>query len=225
MASDSQVTGIPLTGPTLAPASGRAARQLVVLLHGVGSNGDDLIGLAPYLARALPDAAFVAPNAPYSCVYSPMGYQWYDIELREPAAKHAQLHDSAAIVDRFLDSELADRGLAPSHLALVGFSQGTMMSLYVAPRRAAPCAGVLGFSGRLDSPERLDAEIRCRPPVMLIHGDADDRLPVASMHQAAEALRRNGITVATHVCPGLGHSIDEAGMRLGAGFLAQLFAD
>ena len=212
-----------LAGPSLAPASGAAARQLVILLHGVGSDGSDMIGLAPMFAQAVPDAAFLAPNAPHPFKMAPMGFQWFDIMGEEGEARLAQIRHAAGIVDSFLDTELARRGLTEADLALVGFSQGTMISLFVGLRRASACAGILGYSGRLEAPHLLGDEITARPRVMLVHGEQDDRLPVSLMDEAAAVLTRNGVSVVTHRRPGLGHGIDQDGVMLGAGFLAGLF--
>jgi len=214
-----------LTGPAFGPAAGGAPKRLVILLHGYGANGDDLIGLAPPLSQVLPDAEFLSPNAPYPCAQNPYGgLQWFDVWNRDDANRLAEVRKTAAIVDGFIDGALAARGLADGDLALVGFSQGTMLSLHVAPRRAAPCAGVLGFSGRLESPETLPGEITARPRVMLIHGEQDELLPVAMMDAAAATLAANGISVETHRRPGLGHGIDPDGLKLGAGFLSVAFS-
>ena len=211
-----------LSGPSYGPHSGGEPRQLVVLLHGRGADGNDLIGLAPHFAEALPDAAFVAPNAPYPCEGVAFGYQWFNIQDPDPAAKLAQIRETGKSVDAFIDSELRARGLTDDRLALVGFSQGTMMSLFVAPRREKPCAGIMGYSGRLESPDAMDGEIRCRPPVVLVHGDRDEMLPVALMDGAVTALQANGIEVEAHIRPGLGHGIDEEGVRLGIDFLTRV---
>ena len=213
-----------LAGPRFGPASGGAARRLVVLLHGLGADGDDLIPLAPHFAEALPDAAFVSPNAPYPCDMAPHGYQWFSIQAADPALGLARIRQTARILNAFLDAELARHGLADRDLALVGFSQGTMMSLFVAPRRDSACAGIVGYSGRLDSPDALAAELRSRPPVVLIHGERDELLPAALMDAAAQALRSNGVAVETHLRPGLGHGIDEAGLQLGKRFLRRVLA-
>lgn len=211
-----------LDGPRLGPAKGGAAKQLVILLHGVGADGEDLIGLAPGFAQVLPDAAFASPNAPHPCDMAPHGYQWFSIQNPDPALRLAQIRASAQIIDAFIDDELARLGLGPEKLALVGFSQGTMMSLFVAPRRKAAIAGVLGYSGRLDSPEALAGEIRARPPVTLIHGDADPLLPVRLMGEARAALAGVGIEVETHVRPGLPHAIDPEGVAIGQRFLKKI---
>src|SRR5215510_13032019 len=133
-----------LSGPSQAPASGGKPKQLVVLLHGYGSNGDDLIGLAPFFAQALPDAEFLSPNAPFPCEMSPFGFQWFSLEDRSPEMKLGGTRLAAQILDQFLDAELARRDLKDPDLALVGFSQGTMMSLHVGPRRPNAMAGILG---------------------------------------------------------------------------------
>lgn len=213
-----------LTGPAFGPAAGGAPRRLVILLHGYGANGDDLIGLAPPLSEALPDAEFLSPNAPYPCAQNPFGgLQWFDVWNRDDENRLAEVRKTAVIVDGFIDAALKARGLTDADLALVGFSQGTMLSLHVAMRRAAPCAAVLGFSGRLESPETLPGEITARPKVMLIHGELDELLPVAMMDAAAGILAANGVAVETHRRPGLAHGIDPDGIRLGAGFLSAAF--
>ncbi len=213
-----------LSGPSLAPASGGAATSLVILLHGVGADGNDLIGLAPHFAAALPDTAFVAPNAPYPCDMAPMGHQWFSIQTADAALRLAAIRQTAAILNAFIDAQLAAHGLGDDRLALVGFSQGTMMSLFTAPRRARACAGIMAYSGRLEGGAELSTEIRSRPPVMMVHGDQDELLPVASMTEAAARLSDNGLEVETHVRPGLGHGIDEVGLQIGTGFLARALA-
>lgn len=209
-----------LTGPSFGPTAGGRPQQLVVLLHGYGANGDDLIGLAPAFAQVLPNAEFLSPNAPYPCEANPFGgLQWFEVWQQEGVDRLAQVRNGAAIVDAFIDAELAKRELSDDKLVLVGFSQGTMLSLHVGMRRKTPCAGILGYSGRLESPELLADEITAKPPVLLIHGEEDPLLAVDLMDKAAEVLRDSGVTVETHRRPGLGHGIDEDGVRLGAGFL------
>ena len=214
-----------LDGPTLAPVNGGQPQQLVILLHGVGSDGDDLIGLAPHLAQLVPDAAFVAPNAPFPCDMAPHGYQWFSLADRSPAAMLAGARAAAPILNGFIDASLDTHGLAAPDLALVGVSQGTMMSLYVAPLREPPCAGVIGFSGALMGVQDLAAEIRSRPPVLLVHGDADPVVPFAAMDAAALDLARVGIEVEAHRRPGVGHGIDPTGLELAGTFLARILAD
>ena len=219
------MTAIPtLEGPRAAPASGGPARSLVIFLHGYGSNGADLIDLAPYWAAALPDTLFLAPDAPQPCDGAPYGRQWWPLTSLSHAARAAGVRVSAPALDAYIDRQLAAHGLGEDRLALVGFSQGAMMALHVGPRRTRPLAGVIGFSGMLADPEALAAEVVTRPPVLLVHGERDEVLPVEALHQAKIALKGLDFEVASHVSPGLGHSIDEAGLQLGARFLISRLA-
>ncbi len=210
-----------LDGPRFGPAAGGTAKNLVLLLHGVGADGNDLIGLAPYFARALPNTAFVSPNAPFPCDMAPYGYQWFSLQDRSPPAILAGVQATAPILNAFIDAELQRHNLTESKLALVGFSQGTMMSLYTAPRRAAPVAGIVGYSGALVGADLLAMEVKSKPPVLLVHGDADQIVPFAAMDAAANALRKAGLAVETLRRPGLPHSIDEEGIAAGIRFLTQ----
>jgi len=200
-----------LDGPRQPAASGKA-KQLVVLLHGWGANGDDLIGLAPYLARALPDAAFVSPNAPYPCEANPMGLQWFSIMDRSEAQMLAGLRLAASLVDAFLDEELERQGLPAEALSLLGFSQGTMLSLHVGLRRKTAPAQIVGFSGTLVGGETLTDEIAARPPVLLVHGTDDPVVPYQASEKAAETLTALDVPVELMLRPGLPHSIDEPGI-------------
>jgi phospholipase/carboxylesterase len=213
-----------LSGPIQKPASGGKPRQLVVLLHGVGADGNDLIGLAPYWARRLPDAEFVSPDAPFPCDMAPFGRQWFSLQDRSPAAILAGVRATAPIVDAFLDRALAARGLDDRQVALVGFSQGTMISLYVGLRRARPPAGIVGYSGALVGADLLPQEIRSRPTVLLIHGDADEVVPVRALSIAVNGLEAVGVPVEILTRPGLGHGIDEEGLTQGGEFLQRVFA-
>ncbi|MDY0242369.1 MAG: alpha/beta fold hydrolase [Rhodospirillaceae bacterium] len=203
------------------PASGEKARQLVVFLHGVGVDGNDLIGLAPYFAARLPHAAFLAPDAPFPYDMAPMGRQWFSLADRSPATILAGVERAAPILNGFLDDALDSFGLDEQHLALVGFSQGTMMALHVALRRPHPCAALVGYSGRLIAPGQLAHAIKSRPPMLLVHGDSDEMVPPASLPAAEQALRAAGIDVTARMCPGLGHGINDEGVTLGVAFLAR----
>lgn len=213
-----------LSGPSRKPASGGPPRQLVVLLHGVGADGNDLIGLAPYWASLLPEAEFLSPDAPFPCDMAPFGRQWFSLQDRTPTVLLAGVRATAPILDAFLDEALAARGLDASKLALVGFSQGTMMSLYAGVRRAAAPAAIVGYSGALVGAELLAQEIRVRPPVLLVHGDADEVVPFAALSHAATALAGAGVPVEQLRRPGLGHGIDEEGLQRGGDFLRNAFA-
>lgn len=207
-----------LSGPVHRPASGKV-RRLVVLLHGLGADGSDLIGIAPIWAELLPDCEFISPDAPFPCDMGPFGRQWFSLQERTPEAILAGVRGSAPILDAFLDEAMASRGLDPSHLALVGFSQGTMMALYVGLRREAKVAAIVGYSGVLVGAERLEHELRSAPPVLLVHGDADEIVPVKAHPAAVAALKRQGVPVEALIHPGLGHGIDEDGLRRGGTFL------
>lgn len=211
-----------LSGPALPPASGDRPKQLVVLLHGVGADGNDLIGLAPYWNQALPEAEFIAPHAPFPCDMAPFGYQWFSLLDRSPESLIKGLRTAAPPLSAFLDRVLADRQLPPSRLALVGFSQGTMMALHVALRRVPALACVVGYSGALLESDG-STEVVARPPVLLVHGEADEVVPVQALTASAAALGGLGVSVQSTIRPELGHSIDMEGMRLGANFIAERF--
>jgi phospholipase/carboxylesterase len=206
-----------LDGPRVPAASGRAD-SLIVLVHGYGSNGEDLISLAPFWQGVLPNTAFVSPNAPQICPGAPGGYQWWDIASAR-GDRMAGVRTAAPLLDAFIDAELAGLGLTGERLALVGFSQGTMMSLQVAPRRPVAPAGVVGYSGRLIGADRLAAEAVSKPPILLVHGQDDPMVPVQSIYEAKEAFEAAGFDVSGYIAPGLGHSIDQAGLQLGGQFL------
>ncbi|MBV9374005.1 MAG: prolyl oligopeptidase family serine peptidase [Alphaproteobacteria bacterium] len=211
-----------LAGPSRPPASGGKPRRLVILLHGLGADGNDLIGLAPYWARLLPDAEFLSPNASFPCDMAPYGYQWFSSQDRSPEAVLGGVRAAAPVLDAFIDEALEERHLGSSALALVGFSQGTMMSLFVGLRRAEPVAGIVGFSGRLLAPELLASELRSRPPTLLVHGTEDPVVPYSSMAAAETALKAAGVPVETVTAVGIGHSIDDQGLRRGGQFLKRV---
>ena len=214
------MAGTMIDGPRVAPAAGTPAKSLVILLHGYGSNGEDLISLAPYWQAALPATAFVAPNAPEPCPGAPGGYQWWALTSPDGASRARGAAKAAPVLDAFIDAELARHGLTEAQLALVGFSQGTMMALQVGPRRARPLAGIVGYSGMLADVAGLDDPALTRPPILLVHGDADPVIPLEAFEQAWAALAAGGFSVDVHVSPGVGHSIDPAGLQRGAQFLA-----
>lgn len=212
-----------LDGPALAPASGADPDALVVLLHGLGADGNDLIGLAPEWAALLPNAAFVSPHAPFPCDMAPFGRQWFSLQERTASAILAGIQIAQPILDAFLDRQLAKFGLPDSRLALVGFSQGTMMALFAAPQRRTPCAAVLGYSGALFAAQELE-HAPSKPPTLLIHGDADEVVPVQATINAGSVLDQAGFDVRTEIRPGLAHGIDPAGIQMGGEFLARHLA-
>src|SRR5262249_34945231 len=176
-----------LTGPRLPPARG-SATHLVVLAHGYGADGNDLIGLAPLWQRLMPTVAFAAPNAPEPCAGSPSGYQWFPISRLDPQAMKSGVESAASSLNAFLDAELARLNLPPDRLALVGFSRGTMMPLHVGLRRPVRPAAIVGFSGMLTNSDNLDTLAKEAPPILLVHGDADPMIPADYMFAGAGAL-------------------------------------
>lgn len=198
-------------------------RSLVVFLHGYGANGADLLGLADPLGEHLPDTLFVAPDAPEDCAGAPMGYQWFPIPwIDNSSEEEAERGMTAAVEDlnAFLDALMVDEDVLPEQVVLFGFSQGSMMALHVAPRREDPVAGIVAFSGRLLSPELLADEVVVRPPILLVHGDADDVVPPQSLPEAAEALEGAGFEdVYAHIMKGTGHGIAPDGLSVALAFM------
>lgn len=211
-----------LTAGRKEPQSGDT-RSAVVFLHGYGANGADLLGLADPLADHLPDTLFVAPDAPENCAGSPFGYQWFPIPWIDGSSEEESsrgMQQAAEDLIAFLDALMVDEDLLPEQVCLFGFSQGTMMSLHVAPRREDPVAGIVAFSGRLLEPELLADEVQSRMPILLVHGDQDDVVPVQSLPQAAEALQNASFTdVYAHVMKGTAHGIAPDGLSVALAFI------
>ncbi|WP_112309423.1 alpha/beta hydrolase [Pseudogemmobacter bohemicus] len=204
-------------------AQGKAT-SLVVFLHGYGADGNDLLGLADVLAPHLPGAGFMAPDAPEPCAGNPFGRQWFPIPWLDgssEAAARQGLLAAAEDLNGFLDARLKEEGLEPAALALIGFSQGAMMSLHVAPRRSQPVAGIVAISGRLLAPELLAGEAKVKPPVLLIHGDQDPVVPFEDMALAGDALVSAGFGTYAHVMKGTGHGIAPDGLGAALGFLKE----
>ena len=210
----------PIDGPRLQPASGGAPKQLVIFAHGYGSNGQDLIGLAPYLARALPDALFVSPDAPDPVPGYPAGRQWFPISRLDLHLMRQGVHAAGPVLNAFIDAELAQAGLPASACALVGFSQGAMMALHVGLRRPEPLAAVIGLSGMLADRQGITS----RPPVALIHGDRDEVIPPQALFASLDGLGAAGVPVLWRICGQTGHHVAEDGMALAVSFVQAAFA-
>jgi len=205
------------------PANNQKPESLVIFLHGLGSNGQDLISLAPMFSKQLPSTVFVSPDAPFPCDMVPPGYpnsyQWFSLQDRDPDKVLAGVEHVAPIVDDFIVQEAEKYGVPFNKIALVGFSQGTMLSLYVATRFKEKLAGVLGYSGAMVG---LPGESKV--PVHIVHGEADDVVPVSAYHDARQLLEKCGFNVSGHTSPDLQHSINEIGIKSGAGFLRSVFS-
>jgi phospholipase/carboxylesterase len=214
-----------INGPRIEPKGGKA-KQLVVLLHGYGADGNDLIEIGRQWRGMLPDAAFVAPHAPEPCGMSPMGRQWFALTMRDPDERWRGVIKARPVLDAFLDAELARLGLDESRLSLVGFSQGTMMALHVGLRRRRAPASILGYSGVLVGPEHLNEAVArdaggAPPPILLVHGDQDQLIPFEALFESAEDLAKANIPCQWHLSLGVGHGIDNGGLRHGGLFIAK----
>ena len=212
-----------LEGASYGPHNDGKPGHLVILLHGYGADGNDLIGLAPVLGPLMPDVIYYAPNAPQACEGNPFGYQWFPVSRLDPALALAGVRSAAPLVDAFLDEKMAEHGLDESKTCLIGFSQGTMMALHVGLRRTKPLAGIIGFSGMLAGPEILEDEIKSRPPILLAHGDQDEMLPHALSQRASQVLEQNGVQVGLHIAEGVGHGINDTALSAAARFLLEAF--
>lgn len=223
-----------LDGPSQAPVSGKKAKQAVVFLHGYGSDGNDLIGLAPFFAESLPDAAFFSPHAPEPGEMG-MGRQWFTLQgydpnllRRDPSRMtdaFTRMYDgakkSAAPLNDYLDRVLEETGLDASALALIGFSQGTMMAMHVGLRRPSAIGAIIGYSGALLGSDRLAAETTSSPPILLVHGSSDDVVPLPALTHMQQALDTQDIAYTAHIVPDHGHGIEQMGATLGRSFLFQ----
>ena len=199
-----------------------------MFLHGYGADGNDLIEIGRAWQGLLPQAAFVSPHAPEFCGQAPGGRQWFNLTFRDPNERWIGVNKAAPVLEHFLDAELARRNLPASALALVGFSQGTMMALHVGLRRSAAPLAIVGYSGLLVvppdlKPEAFAAEIKSRPPVLLVHGDSDDLIPPQALFQASSGLASLGVAAEWHLSEGVGHGIDQEGLRHGGEFLRRAF--
>ena len=212
-----------LDGPRWGPAQGGSAEQLVVLCHGVGADGHDLIDLAPGWGKTVPHAAFAAPDAPEPYDMAPMGRQWFSLQDRTPARLEAGVAVASQALSRFVDAELARLGLPPDAYALMGFSQGAMTALYTALHRKVPPRAVLAYSGALLAPGLVTGGT-ARPPVLLVHGEEDEVVPLSRSRDAEQTLRAAGVPVESLYCPRLGHGIDAAGLSFGSLFLQRAFS-
>lgn len=209
-----------IDGPRLEALNG-TAKSLVIFLHGYGADGNDLIGIGREWQRALPDTAFVSPHAPEACEQAPSGRQWFGFTVRNAEQRWRGVSGAAGGLDDFITGEMERHGLPASKIALVGFSQGTMMALHVALRRREALGAVIGYSGTIAGPEHLKAELASRPPIFLAHGTQDQVIPIDALVLTVETLARAGLDCEWHVAHGVAHGIDGAGLTKGGDFLAR----
>lgn len=214
---------ITLSGPEQKAKSGKT-EKLVILLHGLGADGNDLFGLVPYFTDSLPNAHFISPNAPFPCDMAPYGRQWFSLMIREEEAILEGLRAAEPILNSFIDEKLRELGLEDKDVAIIGFSQGTMLALHTVLRRAKPIGGVVGYSGALVAPHLLKEELKSRTPICLVHGEEDQVVPFDAFSQAISVLQKLGVEVHGYSREGLAHGIDPAGMQIGNKFLADVLA-
>ncbi len=212
-----------LHGPSVAPASGESPKQLVIFCHGVGSDGHDLIGLSPYFAKLLPDAQFISPNGPQPFDMGSVGYQWFSLNNPEPSSRLEGTKAAAPVLDAFINQQMAIFNLEAKDVALVGFSQGSMMSLHVGVRRKQQLGGILAYSGAVIAPELVASELKSQPPILMVHGTIDDVVPVSALYEGVSALQASGVQVRGEVVPDLGHSLNDKCIMEGMDFLAKCF--
>ena len=209
-----------ISGPIIEPSSGNSPTQMIIFVHGYGADGNDLIGLANYFQSTLPEAIFLSPHAPEACSMNPSGYQWFDLTSTDPAVLWSKILVAADHLNEFIDSKLLEYNIAEENLALIGFSQGTMMSLHVSLRRKNTMAAVLGYSGRLIGADLLKDDLISKPSIYLIHGDQDPMVPYQDSLTAEKVLKEYSIDIKTHISKHTQHSIAEDGLRIGVDFLA-----
>ncbi|MGB4191855.1 MAG: dienelactone hydrolase family protein [Rickettsiales bacterium] len=213
---------IKLSGPVKAPNSNIKPNKLIIFLHGVGADGNDLIGLAPEFAEIFPNSVFLSPNAPFEYDMYPAGYQWFSLQDRNENIMFEGIKNAIPILKEYIDENLDKYDLKYKDLILIGFSQGTMMALQLAPRLESPCHSVIGFSGAFLKPEILKQEIKSKPPILLIHGDLDQVIPVASHNVAVTSLKNIGLSVESHVLYNLAHSINMKAIDLAKNFIKNI---
>ncbi len=211
-----------LHGPEATPKSGKVKR-LVIFLHGVGADGNDLISLSDMMTEALPDTQFLSPDAPFRFDMAPFGYQWFSLMDRSPATMLEGVKIAAPILNAYIDAQRARFQVQDKDIALVGFSQGTMTGLYASLRREKPLAGIVGFSGALLGHELLQEEVTAKLPICLVHGEEDDVVPFTALAHAEKNLTFHGFDVSAHARPMLGHGIDPEGLTIATQFLKRCF--
>ncbi len=200
------------------PKSGHVSK-IVVFLHGLGADGKDLIDIGAHWRDSLDNTLFLSPDAPFPCDMAPYGRQWFSLQNRSIETINEGVRSSAPALNVFLDSCLKEHGLDAADMAVVGFSQGTMMALYSLPRRLKACAGILGYSGLLPNEAVFEKECISRPPVVLVHGRNDQVVPYLGTEKAFSVLKANSFEVKKHILPGLEHGINPEGLEIGKDFL------
>ena len=215
-----------LSGPIRKSQSGKV-NELVIFLHGYGADGNDLISLSDHFAKLLPNAEFHSPNAPDKCEMGGLGYQWFPIRQNKNGTidlnARNEIISSVNKINEWIDSLLAEKNIKSSNLLLIGFSQGTMMTLETLVTRQEQFLGVIGFSGGFLQMSNYQMLGNCtKTPILLVHGDADAVVPMSMTDTAVKALGDKGFYVEKYVCSGLGHGISVDGLSQASVFLKKM---
>ena len=194
-------------------------KKIVILSHGYGADCNDLVSIGEYWQRFLPDTAFVAPNAPTVCQINRSGFEWFDLMQTSIEKINEEFKSALVKLDEFIEAQLLEYKLTKKDLFLMGFSQGTMMSLQLGLSYKEPVGGILGYSGKIYNFEMLKKNIKSKPPVVLFHGTEDTIIPLEEMYASYELLRAQSIDVTYKVFENCGHSITPEGLSLGLKFI------
>ncbi|MFN7038244.1 MAG: alpha/beta hydrolase [Alphaproteobacteria bacterium] len=211
-----------LKGQEIIPFSKNKPKQLVIFLHGYGSNGADLISLAREFSQTLPDAQFISTNAPFTCEESVFGFQWFSLKYRDEDYLFSGLEKASILLNEFIDQQLERFSFTEDNLILIGFSQGTMMALHVGPRRNKACK-IIGYSGILIKGQKLLTEAKSKPKILMIHGKLDYVLEHKYFESSILALKNLSFPVDAYSYNDLGHTIDYRGIAVAQDFLKANF--
>ena len=213
------MTNYNLDFTSILPLSKNKPKQIIVLCHGYGGDGKDISSLAVHWQRFLPDAIFLCPNAPEVCNVNPQGYQWFDLTTEEEEVILEKSLIAEEKLNTFLDQALNNFQLETSNLALVGFSQGSMMSIQVGLKKKEEINCLIGYSGKIINKKNLSDNINSKPKIFLMHGTNDTIVPPTHLLEAKEYLNKCGIKIKTKLFKNCEHKIPVEGSSLGLGFL------
>ena len=213
------MTSYILDATSISPLSKNKPRQVVILCHGYGGDGKDISALALNWQRFLPDAIFLCPNAPEVCSVNPQGYQWFDLTTEKEEVILEKSLVAEEKLNIFLDQVFDNLQLASSNLALVGFSQGCMMTIQVGLKRKKQLNCLIGYSGKVINQKHLSSHVNSKPKIFLMHGENDTIVSPTYLLEAKEYLKKCGINAKTKMFKNCEHRIPVEGSSLGLGFL------
>ena len=213
------MTSYILEATSISPLSKNRPQQAIILCHGYGGDGKDISTLAINWQRFLPDAIFLCPNAPEICSVNPQGYQWFDLTIEKEEVILEKSLIAEEKLNIFLDQVFDDLQLEPINLALVGFSQGCMMSIQVGLKRKKEINCLIGYSGKVINQKHLSNNVNSKPKTFLMHGENDTIVSPTHLLEAKEYLKKCGINVKTKMFKNCEHKIPVEGSSLGLAFL------